>query len=78
VEAISGSNTTLTCSLQGLSFQWQKVVNSYWSTLKQGDKYGNVNNVSLIIYNVDVSDAGSYVCRVGSQQIYMQVTVIGK
>jgi hypothetical protein len=37
VEAISGSNTTLTCPLQGSSFQWQKLVNSTWSTLQQGE-----------------------------------------
>ena len=78
MEAISGSTTTLTCPLQGSSFQWQKLVNSTWSTPQQGDKYGNVNNISLIIYNVDLSDAGNYLCTVGSQQISMQVTVIGK
>jgi len=78
VEAISGSTTTLTCPLQGSSFQWQKVVNSYWSTLQQGAKYGNVNNASLIIYNVDPGDEGTYLCRVGTQQLCIQVTVIGK
>jgi hypothetical protein len=78
VEAISGSNTTLTCPLQGSSFQWQKLVNVSWSTLQQGPQYGNVNTASLIIYNVDQSDAGHYLCRVGTQQIYIEVTVIGK
>jgi hypothetical protein len=52
--------------------------NSGWSTLHQGDKYGNVNIASLIIYNVDPRDQGQYRCRVGSQQSYMKVTVIGK
>jgi hypothetical protein len=78
VEAISGSNTTLTCPLQGSSFQWQKLVNNVWSTLQQGAKYGNVNTSSLIIYNVDPGDDGSYLCTVGSQLRFMQVTVIGR
>ena len=78
MEAISGSNTTLTCSLHGSSFQWQTLVNTAWSTLQQGAKYGNVNIASLIIYSVDPRDAGSYRCTVGSEQRYMQVTVIGK
>jgi hypothetical protein len=78
VEAISGSTTTLTCPIQGSSFQWQMLVNTVWSTLQQGTKYGNVNTSSLIIYNVDPRDDGSYSCAVGSQQISIQVTVIGK
>jgi hypothetical protein len=78
VEAISGSTTTLACPLQGSLFQWQKLANSAWSTIQQGGKYGNVTTASLIIYNVDPGDDGSYLCRVGSQQIAMQVTVIGK
>ena len=78
MEAISGSDTTLTCPLQGLSFQWQKWVNPNWSTLQQGAKYGNVNTSSLIIYDVDPVDEGQYLCRGGSQPSYMYVTVIGK
>ena len=78
MEAISGSTTTLTCSLQGSSFQWERLVNKVWSTLQQGDKYGNVNTKFLIIYNVDPLDDGHYSCAVGSQQISIQVTVIGK
>jgi hypothetical protein len=78
VEAISGGTTTLTCPLQGSSFHWQRFGNSGWSTLQQGDKYGNVNIASLIIYNVDPRDQGPYRCIVGSQQSSMQVTVIGK
>jgi hypothetical protein len=78
VEAISGSNTTLTCQLQGSSFHWQRFVNSVWSTLQQGAKYGNANTSSLIIYNVDPDDDGVYHCRVGSQLRYIQVTVIGR
>ena len=78
MEAISGSTTTLTCSLQGSSFLWEKFVNSTWSTLQQGAKYGNVNTSSLIIYDVDPVDEGQYLCRGGSQPSYMYVTVIGK
>ena len=78
MEAISGSNTTLTCPLQGSSFQWQRWVNPNWSTLQQGAKYGNVNTSSPIIYNVDPGDEGQYLCRGGSQLSYVYVTVIGK
>ena len=78
VEAISGSNTTLTCPLQASSFQWQKLDNYTSFTLQEGDKYGNVNTTSLVIYNVDPGDDGSYLCSNGSQQSYIQVTVIGK
>jgi hypothetical protein len=80
VEAISGGTTTLTCPSEGSSFQWQQLVNYNWSTLQQGDKYGNVNTASLIIYNVDPGDDGDYLCRVDSRQRYtiIQVTVIGK
>ena len=78
MEAISGSNTTLTSPLQGSSFQWQRLVNNVWSTLQQGAKYGNVNTSSLIIYNVDPGDEGQYLCRGGSQLSYVHVTVIGR
>ena len=77
MEAISRGTTTLTCPLQGSSFQWQRLT-SGWSTLQQGAKYGNVITSSLIIYNVDPGDEGQYRCRGGSQLSYMQVTVIGK
>ena len=78
MEAISGSTTTLTCPLQGASFHWYKLVNSVWFTPQKGAKYGNVNTAYLIISNVDPSDAGSYLCTVGSQQRDIYVTVIGK
>ena len=78
MEAISGSTTTLTCPLEVSSFHWQRLVNYIRITLEQGAKYGNVNTGYLIIYNVDPRDAGSYICTVGSQQRYIQVTVIGK
>jgi hypothetical protein len=61
--------------LQGSSFQWERLVNSAWSTLQPGAKYGNVNTISLIIYNVDPRDDGSYSCAVGSQKRSIQFTV---
>jgi hypothetical protein len=78
VEAISGSDTTITCPLTGSSFQWERLVNGNRPTLQQGDKYGNVNTASLIIYNVDPSDGGHYVCKADAQERYIIVTVIGK
>ena len=63
--AIEGSTTTLTCSLQGASFQWYKLTNSGWSLLQQGAKYGNVNTGYLAIYNVDPHDGGTYSCTNG-------------
>ena len=76
VEAISGSDTTITCPLTGSSFQWQRLVNGKWPTLQQGAKYGNVNTASLIMYNVDPSDGGHYVCKADAQERYIIVTVI--
>ena len=78
MEAILGSTIALTCPLLGSSFQWQKLEKTYWSILQQGAKYGNAKTESLIIYNVDLSDAGNYLCTDGSQHSSMQVTVIGK
>jgi hypothetical protein len=78
VEAISGSTTTLTCPRQGSSFQWERSVNSGWSILQQGAKYGNVNTASLIIYNVDPSDGGHYICKADGVPSVVIVTVIGK
>jgi hypothetical protein len=39
------------------------LVNGNRPTLQQGAKYGNVNTASLIIYNVDPSDGGHYICK---------------
>ena len=78
MEAIFGSNTTLACPLSGSSFQWEKLVKVDLITLQQGAKYGNVTTASLIIYNVDLRDEGTYLCTVGSQQVQIKVTVIGK
>jgi hypothetical protein len=77
VIAIEGGTTTLTCSLQGLSFQWYKFINSGWSMLQQGAKYGNVNIGYLAIYNVDPHDVGSYICTTGSQQLQMNIVFRG-
>ena len=62
---IEGSTTTLTCPLQGSSFQWHKWITSAWSMLQQGDKYGNVNTGYLAIYNVGPLDGGTYSCTNG-------------
>ena len=78
MEAISGGTTTLTCPSEGSSFQWQQLVISNWSTLQQGAKYGNVNTASLIIYNVDPSDGGHYICKADGVPSVVIVTVIGK
>jgi hypothetical protein len=77
VIAIEGGTTTLTCSLQGSSFQWYKLINSGWSILQQGAKYGNVNIGYLPIYNVDPHDGGSYLCATGIQQLYMTIVFRG-
>jgi hypothetical protein len=77
VIAIEGSTTTLTCPLQGSSFQWQKLNHSYWSILEQCAKYGNVNTGYLVIYNVDPHDGGTYFCKTGIQQLYMTIVFRG-
>ena len=75
---IEGSTTTLTCPLQGSSFQWQKLNHSYWFILEQGAKYGNVNTGYLTINNVDPHDGGTYVCKAdGIQQLLMTIVFRG-
>jgi hypothetical protein len=78
VIAIEGGTTTLTCPLQGPSFQWHKLIHIYWSKLEQGAKYGNVNTGYLDIYNVDPHDGGTYLCITGMQQLYMKIVFRGK
>jgi hypothetical protein len=78
VIAIEGSTTTLTCPLQGLPFQWKTLINSSWSILQQGAKYGNVNTGYLAIYNVDQHEAGTYICTTGKQQSYIKIVFRGK
>ena len=75
--AIEGSTTTLTCPLQGLPFQWKTLINSSWSILQQGAKYGNVNTGYLAIYNVDPHDGGTYLCITGIQQLQMNIVFRG-
>ena len=75
--AIEGSTTTLTCPLQGSSFQWQKLNHSYWFILEQGAKYGNVNTGYLAIYNVDPHDGGRYLCTTGIQRLQMNIVFRG-
>jgi hypothetical protein len=77
VIAIEGSTTTLTCPLQGSSFQWEKMINSVWSMLQQNAKYGNVNTGHLAIYIVDPHDGGSYLCKTGNQQLQMNIVFRG-
>ena len=76
--AIEGGTTTLTCPIQGSSFTWLKSTNSGWSILQQGAKYGNVNTGYLAIYNVDPHDGGTYLCKTGTQQLYMTIVFRGK
>jgi hypothetical protein len=78
VIAIEGSTTTLTCPLQGSSFQWNKLNHTYWSILKHGVKYGNVNTGYLAIYNVDPHDGGTYSCTTDIQQLNMKIVFRGK
>ena len=76
--AIEGSTTTLTCPLQGLSFQWQKWTNSGLLIPQQNAKYGNVTTGYLAIYNVDQHDGGTYICTTGKQQLYIKIVFRGK
>ena len=75
--AIEGSTTTLTCPLQGSSFQWQKFINSRWSILQQSAKYENVNTVYLVIYDVGPHDGGTYLCKTDNQQLQMKIVFRG-
>jgi hypothetical protein len=77
VIAIEGSTTTLTCPLQGLSFQWQKLNHSYWFILEQGAKYGKVNTGYLFIYNVDPHDGGIYFCETAIHRLHMTIVFRG-
>jgi hypothetical protein len=77
VIAIEGGTTTLTCPIQGSSFTWLKWTNSDWSVPQQGAKYGNVKTRYLAIYDVDPNDGGTYVCRVGNQELQMNMVFRG-
>ena len=78
MNATAGTTTTLTCTLQGTSYIWQKQVNSGWFTPQKGSKYDNVNTALLTIYNVELNDGGSYLCKVGKQVQYIYLNVKGK
>jgi hypothetical protein len=58
IQRINGTSTKI-------NITWKFNKQSSRSILQQGAKYGNVNTESLIIYNVDPGDDGSYYCRAG-------------
>jgi hypothetical protein len=61
--AIWGSNTTLTCTLPGPNYNWQRRTDPGWSSpIQAGVKYGNVYSGSMTIYNVQTNDGGRYRC----------------
>ena len=76
--AIWGSNTILTCTLQGSYYYWHKRTDSVWSRqLPEGAKYGNVTSGSMTIYNVQTNDGGRYRCGVNSNLEQIDVSVKG-
>jgi hypothetical protein len=78
VIAIWGSNTTLTCTLQGPYYYWNKRTDSSWSGhIQAGPKYGNVNSGYMTIYNVQTNDGGRYRCVVNSTVEHVDVSVRG-
>jgi hypothetical protein len=78
VIAIWGSNTTLTCTLQGPYYYWNKRTDSSWSShIQAGPKYGNVNSGYMTIYNVQTNDGGRYRCVVNSTVEHVDVSVRG-
>ena len=78
VIAIWGSNSILTCTLQGSYYYWQKRTDPGWSNhIQAGAKYGNANNGSMTIYNVQTNDGGRYRCEVNSNLGQIDVSVRG-
>ena len=76
--AIWGSNTTLTCTLPGPNYYWEKRTDQGWfSQIQAGAKYGNVNSGNMTIYNVQTNDGGIYRCWVNSNQEQVDVSVRG-
>ena len=76
--AIWGSNTTLTCTLPGPNYYWQKRTDQGWSShIQAGAKYGNVNSEYMTIYNVQVNDGGRYRCGDYSTQEKIDVSLRG-
>ena len=76
--AIWGSNTILTCTLEGSYYYWSKRTESSWSNqIQGGTKYGNVNSGYMTIYNVQTNDGGRYRCGVNSNLEQVDVSVRG-
>ena len=76
--AIWGSNTTLTCTLRGWYYYWQKRTDPGWSShIQAGPKYGNVNSGYMTVYNVQANDGGRYRCVVNSTVEHVDVIVRG-
>ena len=76
--AIRGSNTILTCTLQGSYYYWHKRTNSVWSSqLPEGAKFGNVTSGYMTIYNVQTNDGGRYRCGDNSNLEQIDVSVKG-
>ena len=74
--ATVGSDITLECTLSGSLSIWQKLLTWFWSSkLQDSSKYGNTNTKSLTIFNIDVHDASTYRCTVGSNQLQIGLTV---
>jgi hypothetical protein len=76
--AIWGNNTTLTCTLSGPNYYWQKRTDSAWFNITQaGTKYGNAYSGSMTIYNVQTNDGGRYRCGDYFNLEQIDVTVRG-
>ena len=76
--ATVGSNITLNCTIVGSFILWQRQLTGYWSSkFNDSSKYGNTNTTILTIFNIDVNDAGTYRCTVGSTQLQIGLTVTG-
>ena len=73
--ATVGSDITLECKLSGSLKLWQKWLIEHWSNkLEDSSKYGNTNTKSLTIFNIDVNDAGTYLCTTGSQRQQSEIS----
>ena len=76
--ATVGSNITLECKFVGSLTLWQRELTGHWSSkFNDSYKYGNTNTTYLTIFNIDVNDAGTYRCTVGSYQQQIGLTVTG-
>ena len=75
---IWGSNITLTCTLPGSNYYWQKRTDPGWSSrIQAGAKYGNVNSGVMTIYNVQTNDGGRYRCGNNATLEQVDVSVTG-